>query len=664
MKKSPEYLENSNLRLLVFGGKGGTGKTTMSSAAAVHLAKTNPLKKILIISTDPAHSLSHGFGVKIDNNNTRLTLNHNQKSNLYARELDAQELTVQFKLENGDIMKKIADRGTYFDQKDITKFFELSLPGMDEVMAIIEVAQLISENIFDVLILDTAPTGHTLRMLNLPLQMEKWIQVMDMMLEKHRYMAKQFTRRKYVKDECDYFLEGLTQKIQRVNHLLKDQQITRFVPVMIPESMSIHETQKMVKSLLEIHIPVKEIIVNRIAKPSACEFCTERNLQQADPIRQIQKEFSKFDLIFVENVQDEIKGYNDLSLLGDYLTGDLNAFCKKSGQKKHEYMIQDVGQAMKKSNLDFNPDIQFIIIGGKGGVGKTSVASSIGLYLSGLFQDKKILLFSTDPAHSLSDSLDMKIGNCMTAVTSNLWAMEMNADQLFKDFKDSYKQDIYLMFEQFLAKGLDIKFDREVMAELFSMAPPGLDEIMAIDTIMDLKQKNEFDIIIIDSSPTGHLLRFLELPELVRQWLKTLFNLLIKYEGIVKLTRSAQKALDLSKNTRRIQENLTDSKKTAFIMVVIPEAMGLLESENLYTYLIQAKIPLNHVFINMVLPDTDCPVCVIRQKSQKFYIEKICRKFSKLHISQIPLFSHEIHGKTNLEKLMNKLSQSEGSSLF
>jgi anion-transporting ArsA/GET3 family ATPase len=99
-------------------------------------------------------------------------------------------------------------------------------------------------------------------------------------------------------------------------------------------------------------------------------------------------------------------------------------------------------------------------------------------------------------------------------------------DLLFEDFKDSYKQDIYLMFEQFLAKGLDIKFDREVMAELFSMAPPGLDEIMAINRIMELKQKNEFDVIIIDSSPTGHLLRFLELPGLVRQWLKTLFNLL------------------------------------------------------------------------------------------------------------------------------------------
>ena len=664
MKKSPEYLENSNLRLLVFGGKGGTGKTTMSSAAAVHLAKANPLKKIMIISTDPAHSLSHGFGVKLNNQNTRLTLNNNQKSNLFARELDAQERAAQFKLENGDIMKKIADRGTYFDQKDITEFFELSLPGMDEVMAIIEVAQLISENIFDVLILDTAPTGHTLRMFNLPVQMEKWIHVMDMMLEKHRYMAAQFTRRKYVKDECDFFLEGLTQKIHGVNNLLKDKQITRFIPVMIPESMSIHETKKMMIALLKIHIPVKEIIVNRIAKQNDCEFCTARNLQQAAPIIQIQREFSRFDQIFVENFQDEIKGYDDLSMLGDYLTGDFYAFCKKPGQKKHEYMIQDIGQTMKKSNPDFDPDIQFIIIGGKGGVGKTSVASSIGLFLSGLFQDKKILLFSTDPAHSLSDSLDMKIGNCMTAVTSNLWAMEMNADQLFKDFKDSYKKDIHSMFERFFVKGMDIKFDRQVMAELFSMAPPGLDEIMAIDTIMDLKQKNEFDIIIIDSSPTGHLLRFLELPELVRQWLKTLFNLLIKYEGIVKLTRSAQKALDLSKNTRRIQENLTDSKKTAFIMVVIPEAMGLLESENLYAYLIKAKIPLNHVFINMVLPDTDCPVCVIRQKSQKFYIEKICRKFSKMHISQIPLFPHEIHGKTNLEKLMNKLSQSEGLSLF
>ena len=296
--------------------------------------------------------------------------------------------------------------------------------------------------------------------------------------------------------------------------------------------------------------------------------------------------------------------------------------------------------------------LKLIIFGGKGGVGKTTCAASTGIYLSRYF---KTLLFSTDPAHSLSDSLDMEIGNSITPVTTNLWAMEMNADQLFEEFKESYRQDIHLMFEQFLAKGMDIKFDREVMAELFSMAPPGLDEIMAIERIMDLKQKNEFDMIIIDSSPTGHLLRFLELPGLVRQWLKTLFNLLIKYEGMVKLTRSAQKALDLSKNARKIQENLTNVKKTAFMMVVIPEAMGVLESENLYTYLIQAKIPLTHLFINMVLQDIDCPVCEIRRKSQKLYIEKISRQFGEMTILKIPLFPYEIHGRISLKEMIDTL---------
>jgi anion-transporting ArsA/GET3 family ATPase len=89
-------------------------------------------------------------------------------------------------------------------------------------------------------------------------------------------------------------------------------------------------------------------------------------------------------------------------------------------------------------------------------------------------------------------------------------------------------------------------------------------------------------------------------------------------------------------------------------MVVIPEAMGVLESEDLYAYLTQAEIPLTHLFINMVLPDTDCPVCAIRQKSQKFHIEKIKGKFTKIYIWQIPMFPHEIHGKTNLEKFINK----------
>jgi len=114
-------------------------------------------------------------------------------SNLFARELDAKKLLDDFKQKNNAVIKKLAERGTYFDNEDIAGFFDLSLPGMDEVMAIIEMANLLRKGTYDILIVDTAPTGHTVRMLNLPEQMRKWIEVMDLMQHKHRYMSRVFS---------------------------------------------------------------------------------------------------------------------------------------------------------------------------------------------------------------------------------------------------------------------------------------------------------------------------------------------------------------------------------------------------------------------------------------------------------------------------------------
>jgi len=87
---------------------------------------------------------------------------------------------------------------------------------------------------------------------------------------------------------------------------------------------------------------------------------------------------------------------------------------------------------------------------------------------------------------------------------------------------------------------------------------------MSLDKMMDLRKAGEFDIFVLDTSPTGHLLRFLELPHLIREWLQAFFRLLLKYKGVVRLTGAAERALSLSKNVRKIQETLVDPQKTGF----------------------------------------------------------------------------------------------------
>jgi len=575
--------------------------------------------------------------------------------NLYARELDASRLADEFKRKNEAVIKKLADRGTYFDQQDIAEFFELSLPGMDEVFAIIEIANLLKEESYDLLILDTAPTGHTVRMLALPEQMRKWIEVMDLMQHKHRYMAAHFMGKKYVKDECDIFLDNLSADIDRVKKLLANMHITRFVAVMIPEPMSIYETGRMISSLEKMRVPVKEIIVNRVVEAAGCPFCTAKKEDQRAPLAEIEESFSQYNLIKVPVFPNEIRGIEKLKGLADYLLGI-------SGPIRSTEAVQV--DERPRAYFAVNPDLEFILFGGKGGVGKTSLASAAALHLARRNPGKKVLVFSTDPAHSLSDSFSVEIGDRVTpiiynsaicnpqsAIEGNLFALEINADKLFEDFKQEFKKDIEKLFDSFRGRGVDIKFDREVMTELFTLAPPGLDEIMALDTIMAMRAEGKFDILVLDTSPTGHLIRFLELPDIVRQWLNSFFRLLLKYRGVVRLAKAAERALALSKNVRKIQEALTDSEKTAFVAVTIPEAMGFLEMKRLLEALENAGIPCEHIAVNMVVPQTDCNFCSLKRGEQQGYIKKIHSTYPTRMVIRVPLFPHNVRGINDLNKI-------------
>lgn len=644
-RRLPSFLQNQYLQLILFGGKGGGGKTTAAAATAVYLAQLERERRILVVSTDPAHSLGDGFDCSIGNKVTPI----GNRDNLWALEIDAPKLLQNYMRKNDKVIKKIAGRGTYFDEEDIANFFSLSLPGMDEVMAVIEIANILRVEQYDLVILDTAPTGHTIRLLALPEQMEKWVQIMDMMMEKHRYMSKHFTG-KYRKDECDEFLEEQRKDVQRVKLLLKDSQVTEFVPVTIPEPMSIDETEKLIACLKDYGISVKNVIVNRLAGEEECVFCRSRKIDQEQFIREIEEKFAAYNLIKVPLLPFEIRRIKRLTYYAEILSVGDHQYPPTSSVESFSEIFPATTANM--SDL-LQKDVQFILIGGKGGVGKTSIAAATALRMARQNPDKKVLAFSTDPAHGLSDSFGYPIGDKITSIggVNNLYAFELNPARLLEDLKSEYKRDVKEVFRKFLGGGIDIKFDREVMEELISLTPPGLDEIMALKKIIEFEDTKEFDLYVLDSAATGHLIRFLELPNLVRDWLKTLFRLLLKYKGVVKLTKPAELMVDLSKSVRKVQEILTDSKRCEFVTVTIPEAMGVLEMEDLLLTLRKLKIPCHHIVINMVIPPTECSFCVPKSREQRRYVDEVTKKFPQHLVAQIPLFPREIAGIDALREL-------------
>jgi arsenite-transporting ATPase len=245
------------------------------------------------------------------------------------------------------------------------------------------------------------------------------------------------------------------------------------------------------------------------------------------------------------------------------------------------------------------------------------------------------------------------VGNEITPINAcgNLYALEIDATQLVEDFKHEYREGIDEIFDNFLGNKADIKFDREVMSELISLSPPGLDELMALRKIMELSEEEKYDLYVLDTSPTGHLLRFLELPSLIQDWLKTFFKLLLKYKEVVGLNKIAQQLLSLSKSIKRVQKTLTDPKKNEFVAITIPEAMGIAETERLLSSLKRLEVPCRHVVLNMLVPPTECGFCTRKMEEQRKYVQEAKRKFFDYLISEIPLFPHEIKGIDNLTEL-------------
>jgi len=244
-------------------------------------------------------------------------------------------------------------------------------------------------------------------MLALPEQMKNWIEVMDLMQQKHRYMSRHFTGKKYVKDECDLFLDSLASDINRVEKMLKNSDTTRFVPVLIPEMMSVNETKRLTAFLLKNHVPVREIILNRVAQSARCPFCTAKVESQKQAMEAIGLAFPQYGRISVPLFSREINGLQALEKTADYF----------SGVPLPESHFEPITYNLESSDgILFDPDLDFFIFGGKGGVGKTTMASAAALHLAREHPDRKILLFSTDPAHSLSDVFEMSIGNRITPI--------------------------------------------------------------------------------------------------------------------------------------------------------------------------------------------------------------------------------------------------------
>jgi len=588
----PFFLRAQGLQLLLFGGKGGVGKTTCATATALHFAHSFPHASFRLLSTDPAHSLNDSLA------------GSPAPHNLEILELNAKEYMATFKQKHAEKLLEIAWRGTFLDKEDIGQFLDLSLPGLDELMAFLEIAGLVEEGGYDCIIVDTAPTGHTFRLLAMPELLRKWLAALDALLAKHSYMKRLFCA-SYDRDEIDGFLTELSDSVERMATLLGDPVRCRFVPVMLAEELSIRETLSLLAELERLRIHAEDIVVNMLYPENICPACMDGRAYQMRGLRQHWQELSDYSLWGVPLYAEEIRGLRQLKAFWEGVSA-LDTPPPEvipHYRKRLSYHFQVEGSADLPS-----PEMKLLLFAGKGGVGKTTLACATAVRMARDFAGKEIFLFSTDPAHSLSACLDAQIGPKPTRLAPGLTAMEIDAPAEFESLKGQYREEIGRLLGA-VSPNIDLAFDREVMERIMDLSPPGLDEIMALSRVMRFLDQGEYDIFILDSAPTGHMLRLLELPEIIDQWLKVFFNLFLKYKNVFRLPKISQRLVQMSKEIKSLRSLLTDTANSAVFAVTIPTVMAFQETRDLVAACQRMSLSVPMMFINLATLPAKCSLC-------------------------------------------------------
>jgi len=608
----------SHVRLLLFGGKGGVGKTTCATAAALHLSQSYPKASFLLVSTDPAHSLTDSIG--------GFSLPHNVK----MIELDAQACLDTFKEKHNENLREIASRGTFLDDEDISQFLDLSLPGLDELMAFLEISRWAEECSYDCIVVDTAPTGHTLRLLAMPELILKWLEALDALLAKHRYM-KQLFGGTYHHDELDKFLLELSGSVKQMETLLRDPIRCRFVPVMLAEALSTYETVSLVNELERLKVPITDIVVNKLYSQSTCPVCEDGRFRQMRELGNLPEKLAEYSLRGVPLYHEETRGLSALEAFWDDVF-PLKA--TKSKMANHQSSIANHQSDLSprvESPADLpSPEMTLFLFAGKGGVGKTTLACATALRMACELGDKEIFLFSTDPAHSLSACLDTQIGPKPTRLAPKLTAMEIDAQAQFETLRNQYAEELE-GFLSAISPNLDLTFDREVMERIMDLSPPGLDEVMALTMAMEFLAQGQYDVFILDSAPTGHLIRLLELPELIDRWLKTFFGLFLKYKHVFRLPKVSQRLVQMSRELKYLRSILHDPKRSALYAVTILAEMAFQETKDLLDTCKRMGVNAPVLFLNLATPLSECLLCSALYQRETHVKKKFLKSFSGIH---------------------------------
>jgi arsenite/tail-anchored protein-transporting ATPase len=628
-------------------GKGGVGKTTLAASFSVHSALRNGRRSVLLISTDPAHSLSDILQQPLRDTPKRVPLPRGAR--LHAWQVNADKEFHSFLSRSRETLLTILESGSLFSREDIEPLLDISVPGMAEMSGLLALEAALSSGKYDQIVVDTAPVGHTLRLLQLPEYFQRFLSFLELASNRDRVLAEHFGGK--VKPVGSRLLGDWNRLAEAVQRALQQAEI--FL-VTTPEKFALNESLR-ARNALEGYSPpltISSVVLNRaVVRSTKCGVCRKRAQATSSAHKLLTREFPRARLYKAEETGTPIMGIAGLSAFGDYVFAG-----KRRSWKATQPRGKDV-RLLKSRWPRLETPLSLTV--GKGGVGKTTISAALA------FRTRQTSTYaaeicSVDPAPSLDDVFQTDIGDEPRAVLddANFRASEMDSVRLFQRWVAAVKDAIdEATTAERSGIHVDLWFERQLFSQLLEIVPPGIDEVLAIIRIADLLGDSA-KRIIIDMAPTGHALDLLRTPERILAWTRLLLKTLAAHRTLGFARDAAVKVAELGQRVRELLEVLQDPKHTSIFTVMLPEPLPDRETERLMDDLEDLGLLSKSIFINRVLFSDDtagCRRCEQARRWQLATIARLSRRYRGKTLYAMRNFPEEIVGRKALRSFTGEL---------
>jgi arsenite-transporting ATPase len=476
--------------------------------------------------------------------------------------------------------------------------------------------------------------------------------------------------------------------VERVQESLSAEH-SRLILVTTPEMFALNETQRAQTWLREAapQLEISGLVLNRtIAKPGKCARCRRRAKAAAEAERFLRRHFLRVPLKIAPDPGGPVMGAKMLGAFGDHVFGGRALRIAAPAPRAKEAHLREARWPELATELSFTV--------GKGGVGKTTISAALAFHQRQHAPRIPVTICSTDPAPSLDDVFQAKVGDKPIAVLDDaqLRAVEIDSLAQFAQWSGAIKDRINRALTRGSSGGIqvDLSFERRLLIALLDVVPPGVDEIFATFRMMDLLGSSESRVasselrakrkaktktktkaadvspastqarLVMDMAPTGHALELLRTPARLLHWCRLLLKTLAPHRTLPLVLDLAVEVASVEQRARELAALLRDGRRAEVWPVMLAEPLPDQETARLLAALDELKAPSRALFVNRVLAESDargCPRCRRERQWQLATLISLQRRYRGRTLYCVREFPHEIAGAVGLESFTRELWQ-------